>query len=132
MMSVLPAFPEGQAHHRASALCYKADAYKAIGAYIFRRASEGDKMRNGHSIAAIFCATWFSAAASIAAEAQNQAAPADASTGTVDDQRLHAAARAEGDWITFGRDYSNQRFAPLHAIDRGNVARLAPAWVYQL
>jgi hypothetical protein len=31
----------------------------------------------------------------------------------------------EGDWITFGRDYSNQRFAPLRAIDRSNVARLA-------
>ena len=89
-------------------------------------------MRNEQSIAAIFCATWLSAAASIAAEAQSQAAPADASTGAVDDQRLHAAAKAEDDWITFGRDYSNQRFAPLDAIDRSNVARLAPAWVYQL
>jgi glucose dehydrogenase len=50
----------------------------------------------------------------------------------VDDQRLHAAAKADGDWITFGRDYSNQRFAPLRAIDRSNVARLTPTWVYQL
>lgn len=64
-----------------------------------------------------------------AAPAQQQGDAA--ATATVDDGRLRAAA-ADGDWITFGRDYSNQRFAPLHAIDRSNVARLAPAWTYQL
>jgi glucose dehydrogenase len=47
---------------------------------------------------------------------------------------LHHAAvcQADGNWITFGRDYSSQRFAPLDKINRSNVARLAPAWVYQL
>jgi alcohol dehydrogenase (cytochrome c) len=37
-----------------------------------------------------------------------------------------------GDWPSFGRDGANQRFAPFAAIDRGNVARLAPAWSYPL
>jgi outer membrane protein assembly factor BamB len=50
----------------------------------------------------------------------------------IDDARLLAAARADGDWMTFGRDYSNQRFAPFGAIDRTNVSRLAPVWVYEL
>jgi alcohol dehydrogenase (cytochrome c) len=89
-------------------------------------------MQNGQSIAGIFCAACLSVAASTAAEAQGRAAPTDVSTGAVDDQRLRAAAQAEGDWITFGRDYSNQRYAPLRAIDRSNVARLAPAWTYRL
>src|ERR1700722_1017182 len=89
----------------------------------------GDGMRNGHLIVAIFCAAGLGAPT--AAQAQGQAAPA-ASAAAVDDQRLLAAAAADGDWITFGRDYSNQRYAPLQAIDRSNVARLAPAWVYPL
>jgi glucose dehydrogenase len=89
-------------------------------------------MQNGQSIAGIFCAACLSVAASTAAEAQGRPAPTDASKSVVDDRRLHAAALAEGNWITFGRDYSNQRYAPLRAIDRSNVARLAPAWRYQL
>jgi alcohol dehydrogenase (cytochrome c) len=87
-------------------------------------------MRNGHLIVAIFCAAGLGVAASTA-QAQGQAAPA-ASAAAVDDQRLLAAATADGDWITFGRDYSNQRYAPLQAIDRSNVARLAPVWAYPL
>ena len=82
-------------------------------------------MRFAHRIAALSGATWLAMA--IAAQAQGVPAAA-----TVDDQRLRAAAQAEGDWITFGRDYSNQRFSPLRNIDRANVARLAPAWIYQL
>jgi alcohol dehydrogenase (cytochrome c) len=41
------------------------------------------------------------------------------------------AQGADGDWPSFGRG-SNQRFAPFAAIQRGNVARLAPAWTYPL
>jgi glucose dehydrogenase len=80
------------------------------------------------TIAAIICAT---AVVTTAAVAQAQST-ANSVVGIVNDQRLRAAATAEGDWITFGRDYSNQRFAPLDKINRSNVARLAPAWVYQL
>jgi alcohol dehydrogenase (cytochrome c) len=42
------------------------------------------------------------------------------------------AQSANGDWPSFGRDGSNQRFAPFAGIDRGNAARLAPAWSYPL
>jgi PQQ-dependent dehydrogenase (methanol/ethanol family) len=59
-------------------------------------------------------------------------APSSRSAGAVDDQRLRAASEADGDWITFGHDYRNHRFAPFSAIDRGNVAELAPTWVYEL
>jgi alcohol dehydrogenase (cytochrome c) len=45
---------------------------------------------------------------------------------------LHGiAANEPGDWITFGRDYTNQRFVSFTAIDRSNVTRLTPAWIYQ-
>ena len=82
-------------------------------------------MRFAHRIAALSGAAWLAMA--IAAQAQGVPAAA-----AVDDQRLRAAAQLEGEWITFGRDYSNQRFSPLRNIDRANVARLAPAWIYQL
>jgi alcohol dehydrogenase (cytochrome c) len=42
------------------------------------------------------------------------------------------ARSGDGDWPSFGRDGSNQRFAPFAGIDRANVARLAPAWSYPL
>jgi alcohol dehydrogenase (cytochrome c) len=62
-----------------------------------------------HDIAALLSAAAFIAAA-FAAQAQS----------------------GNGDWPSFGRDGSNQRFAPFAGIDRGNVARLAPAWSYPL
>lgn len=52
--------------------------------------------------------------------------------GPVDDARLHGVTAKDGDWITFGRDYSNARFAPFTQIDKTNVAKLTPAWIYQL
>jgi len=36
-----------------------------------------------------------------------------------------------GDWPSYGRDYSNQRYSPLAQIDRGNVHRLQPAWTFR-
>src|SRR5262245_29681213 len=52
--------------------------------------------------------------------------------GLVDDRRLLAANDdTDADWITFGQDYRNQRFSNLKGIDRANVARLAPAWIFQ-
>ena len=36
-----------------------------------------------------------------------------------------------GDWPSFGRDYSNQRFSPLDQINRRNVAKLTTAWHYK-
>jgi alcohol dehydrogenase (cytochrome c) len=94
---------------------------------------EGNTMSNDRSIAALLCAASVCVAVAFAARAQVAAAPEVASTTAVGDSRLDAAATAtDGDWVTFGHDYSNQRFAPLRAIDRSNVARLTPAWSYRL
>jgi alcohol dehydrogenase (cytochrome c) len=88
-------------------------------------------MRYDQSLAAIMCAVWLTVPGALAGRAQGLTALVDAGAA-VDDARLLAAARADGDWMTFGRDYSNHRFAPFGAINRTNVSRLAPAWVYEL
>src|SRR5262249_37193827 len=37
---------------------------------------------------------------------------------------------ADGEWTAYGRDAGGQRFSPLRAIDRSNVASLRPAWTF--
>jgi len=57
-----------------------------------------------------------------------------ASYGAVDEQRLLAAdspANA-GEWMSYGRDYNEQRYSPLKQIDADNVARLGLAWYADL
>lgn len=54
-----------------------------------------------------------------------------ADAGTVDSQRLQNAGSERGNWMTYGRDYANQRFSPLKQIHAGNVKKLAPKWIYQ-
>ncbi|MGH8727147.1 MAG: pyrroloquinoline quinone-dependent dehydrogenase [Burkholderiales bacterium] len=49
----------------------------------------------------------------------------------IDDRRLLGAGAEQGSWLTYGRDYSNQRFSPLTQITRANVKHLRPAWIYQ-
>ena len=48
----------------------------------------------------------------------------------VDAQRLLAADRPAnaGQWMSYGRDYSEQRFSPLKQIDADNARRLGLAW----
>jgi alcohol dehydrogenase (cytochrome c) len=46
----------------------------------------------------------------------------------VSDTRLLAAGSTPENWLTHGRDYSNQRYSPLSQINRQTVARLAPVW----
>lgn len=41
-----------------------------------------------------------------------------------------APAALTGEWPSYGRDYSNNRYSPLAQIDRGNVGSLAPAWQF--
>jgi glucose dehydrogenase len=53
-------------------------------------------------------------------------------TGIVAAAFAAPAQGADGDWPMFGRDASNQRFAPFAAIDRSNVAQVAPLWTYPL
>jgi len=50
----------------------------------------------------------------------------------IDDARLLAAGGDADNWLTFGHDYTNQRFSALKQVDRTNVGKLAPAWIYQL
>ena len=45
--------------------------------------------------------------------------------GLIDDNRLLKAQADPGNWLTYGRDYGNQRFSPLAQIDTGQ--RRAPA-----
>lgn len=45
--------------------------------------------------------------------------------------RTSAASDRRGDWITYGRDYGQQRFSPLDQINLGSVKRLVPKWIYQ-
>lgn len=39
--------------------------------------------------------------------------------------------KTSGDWPSYGRDYTNQRFSPLTQINRDNVAKLVPVWQYK-
>ncbi|MEQ8663359.1 MAG: PQQ-binding-like beta-propeller repeat protein [Gammaproteobacteria bacterium] len=48
-----------------------------------------------------------------------------------DDARLATAGADAANWLTYGHGWANQRFSTLDAIDTGNVARLAPAWIFQ-
>jgi glucose dehydrogenase len=48
-----------------------------------------------------------------------------------DDARLLQAGRDQSNWLTYSRDYSNQRFSPLSQINASTVARLVPRWIYQ-
>ena len=55
-----------------------------------------------------------------------------ASTAAADDALdASGGARAVADWASYGRDFANQRFSPLGQIDRRNVRRLVPRWIYQ-
>ena len=51
-------------------------------------------------------------------------------TALVDAARL--TAPADGEWLSYGRTYDEQRFSPLDKIDAGNVGQLGLAWSYDL
>lgn len=50
----------------------------------------------------------------------------------VDDAALRAADADSANWLTYGRDYSEQRFSSLRQIDEQSVSRLGLAWSYDL
>lgn len=56
---------------------------------------------------------------------------APAGAADVDDARLLGAAADTDNWLIHGRDYANQRFSPLTAINAQSIARLVPKWIYQ-
>src|SRR5205809_5485847 len=46
-------------------------------------------------------------------------------------ERIRDAAKEPGNWLTYSRDYSGQRYSPLDQINTANVARLRLAWMSQ-
>ena len=50
----------------------------------------------------------------------------------VDGARIAHADRHPGDWLTYGRTYSEQRFSPLAQINDRDVGRLGLAWHYDI
>jgi len=46
-------------------------------------------------------------------------------------ERLLGAEADPNNWLMYGRDYGNQRFSPLKAIQRQNVRNLVPVWSFQ-
>jgi len=59
-------------------------------------------------------------------------APETASPANVDSSRLINADQQPGNWMTYGRTYSEQRFSPLKQINDQNVGQLALAWYVDL
>ncbi|MFZ0583895.1 MAG: PQQ-dependent dehydrogenase, methanol/ethanol family [Candidatus Acidiferrales bacterium] len=50
----------------------------------------------------------------------------------VDEARIIRADEEPGNWMTYGRTYSEQRFSPLKQINDTNVGQLGLAWFYDL
>jgi len=49
------------------------------------------------------------------------------SPGSVDEKRL-AAAAGNAEWLSYGKDYNEQRFSPLDKVSTANVGELGLAW----
>ena len=59
------------------------------------------------------------------------AALAGSLTAQVPFERILQADSEPGNWLTYSRTLNGQRYSPLTGIDRSNVSRLRPAWIYQ-
>lgn len=57
--------------------------------------------------------------------------PTIVSGAPVNDTRLLAAKGDSHNWLTFGHDYTNQRFSPSDAIGPANIDGLVPRWIHQ-
>ena len=53
-------------------------------------------------------------------------------TGPVGYERIRNADAEPGNWLTYSRTYSGQRYSPLDEIGTDNVGRLRPVWSYQV
>ena len=47
-------------------------------------------------------------------------------------ERIRDANKEPGNWLTYSRDYSGQRYSPLDQVNSGNVNRLHIAWMRQV
>ena len=50
----------------------------------------------------------------------------------VDGARIISADKEPGNWMSYGRTYSEERFSPLKQINDQNVAKLGLAWYFDL
>jgi len=71
-------------------------------------------------------------ATSCRSKSSSPATPSFAGAATVDASRLTHADQEPGNWLTYGRTYSEQRFSPLKLINDQNVGQLALAWYVDL
>src|SRR5205823_12701470 len=62
--------------------------------------------------------------------AHAQKAPPVSHTAVTDQMLSNAAADAKN-WLSYGKDYSNTRYASSRKITTQNVGTLIPRWVYQ-
>src|SRR5436305_14634672 len=46
-------------------------------------------------------------------------------------ERIRSADKGPGNWLTYSRDYTGQRYSPLDQIHAGNVGKLRIAWMHQ-
>ncbi|MBC2837720.1 PQQ-dependent dehydrogenase, methanol/ethanol family [Robiginitalea sp. SC105] len=53
-------------------------------------------------------------------------------SGLVSEERLLQASESPGEWLMYGRDYSETRFSPLEQINASNVDSLGLAWSLNL
>src|SRR6185312_2410790 len=63
---------------------------------------------------------------------QGMAARTYSASADVDGARLLAADNEPGNWMSYGRTYSEQRFSPLDKINDKNAGQLSLAWYYDL
>ncbi len=49
----------------------------------------------------------------------------------VDDAALRSVESRNQDWLSYGRDYDEQRFSPLEQINDSNVSQLGLAWQFE-
>ncbi|HTS25226.1 MAG TPA: PQQ-dependent dehydrogenase, methanol/ethanol family [Bryobacteraceae bacterium] len=47
-------------------------------------------------------------------------------------ERIRDADREPGNWLTYSRDYSGQRYSPLDQVNTTNVSKLHIAWIKQV
>jgi alcohol dehydrogenase (cytochrome c) len=47
-------------------------------------------------------------------------------------ERIRDANKEPGNWLTYSRDYTGQRYSPLDQIDTGNVSKLRISWMHQV
>ena len=50
----------------------------------------------------------------------------------VTSERITNAGAEPGNWLTYSGNYAGHRYSPLAQIHTGNVAKLKPAWIYQV